>query len=302
MSSLLVVDDSKVDRCMVTGLLHAAGYTQVELASDGNEALEKIRQNRPHLVITDLLMPRLDGLELVRTVASEFPGMPVVLMTGCGSEEVAVRALRAGAASYVPKRSLATLLVETVEKLLAISCNAESSQRLLAHQTYNECEFCLGNDLALVPPLIHYLRNCMLQIGLRDEATGIRVAVALEEAIMNAIFHGNLELSSDVRELDHDLYNNMLKNRRQTAPYRDRTVRVRARFSRLGAEFIIRDQGPGFNPLELPDPTDPANLERACGRGVLLMRTFMDNVEYNASGNEVTMKKSLCHCDAAGTP
>jgi len=53
----------------------------------------------------------------------------------------------------------------------------------------------------------------------------------------------------------------------------------------------VRDEGPGFDPASLPDPTDPANLDRPCGRGMLLMRTFMDNVIYNDRGNEVTLFK-----------
>ncbi|MEM8681572.1 MAG: ATP-binding protein, partial [Planctomycetota bacterium] len=57
------------------------------------------------------------------------------------------------------------------------------------------------------------------------------------------------------------------------------------------AEFVIEDEGPGFDPTRLPDPTDPANLERVSGRGVLLMRTFMDEVEYSERGNRVILRK-----------
>src|SRR6266566_3168207 len=54
------------------------------------------------------------------------------------------------------------------------------------------------------------------------------------------------------------------------------------------AQFMVRDEGPGFNPGDVPDPTDPENLERESGRGLLLMRSFMDDVQYNERGNEVT--------------
>jgi anti-sigma regulatory factor (Ser/Thr protein kinase) len=53
----------------------------------------------------------------------------------------------------------------------------------------------------------------------------------------------------------------------------------------------MRDEGPGFDPKELPDPTDPENLLKLSGRGILLMRTFMDDVKFNDRGNEVTMVK-----------
>jgi anti-sigma regulatory factor (Ser/Thr protein kinase) len=74
-------------------------------------------------------------------------------------------------------------------------------------------------------------------------------------------------------------------------PYSQRRIHVKARYSPDSAVFCIRDEGPGFNRQELPDPTDPSNIERPCGRGLLLMQTFMDEVEYNSSGNEVTMTK-----------
>ena len=54
---------------------------------------------------------------------------------------------------------------------------------------------------------------------------------------------------------------------------------------------MVRDDGNGFDPAILPDPTDPANLERVSGRGLLLIQTFMDSVRHNATGNEITMVK-----------
>ena len=55
--------------------------------------------------------------------------------------------------------------------------------------------------------------------------------------------------------------------------------------------LIVRDEGPGFDVSSLPDPTDPANLGKSSGRGLLLIRTFMDDVRFNAAGNEITLSK-----------
>jgi anti-sigma regulatory factor (Ser/Thr protein kinase) len=75
------------------------------------------------------------------------------------------------------------------------------------------------------------------------------------------------------------------------SPYRERRIHVSARLSRPASTFTIRDEGPGFDPAALADPTDPANLECRSGRGLLLVRTFMDEVAHNATGNEITMIK-----------
>ena len=71
-------------------------------------------------------------------------------------------------------------------------------------------------------------------------------------------------------------------------------MHVLARESHREAVYVIRDEGPGFDPTGLPDPTDPSNLERVSGRGLLLIRTFMDEVHHNKAGNEITMVK---RCD-----
>ena len=64
----------------------------------------------------------------------------------------------------------------------------------------------------------------------------------------------------------------------QQSPYREQLIHVTANESRQGVSYTIRDEGPGFDPASLPDPTDPANLERVSGRGLLLILSFMDEV------------------------
>ena len=66
---------------------------------------------------------------------------------------------------------------------------------------------------------------------------------------------------------------------------------MEARITRYEAAFAIRDEGAGFDPDALPDPTDPANIEKTSGRGIFLMRAFMDEVLYNDVGNAVVLVK-----------
>ena len=64
-----------------------------------------------------------------------------------------------------------------------------------------------------------------------------------------------------------------------------------AKESPAEAIYTVRDEGPGYDPSSLPDPTDPANVEKVSGRGLFLIRTFMDQVYHNETGNEITMIK-----------
>ena len=169
-----------------------------------------------------------------------------------------------------------------------------------------------------------------------------RCAVAAEEAYMNAIVHGNLERSSDLRQKDSKaLPEDLLA---KCNPYmHERTVQFEMRFlyaeaiassvlsnhtvvltrkkdsddsdeesleeeidrytilkiSEIpdpslvtGVEFEITDEGEGFEEKEVNDPTEPENLLKPSGRGLLLMRAFMDMVRFNSKGNSVTLSKN----------
>ncbi|HLJ96333.1 MAG TPA: response regulator [Gemmataceae bacterium] len=290
MATILVVDDSAVDRIRVEKLLIKEGL-QVQTAASGREALDFLKRQPADLVLTDMQMPEIDGLQLVEEIRSKHAAIPVILMTAHGSEEIAVEALQKGAASYVPKRNLARDLGETIASLLEVSRAGRNQQQLLQSLVSTESHFILDNDTALIPSLIGHLENNLKRMQLCDENGLIRVAVALREALINAIHHGNLEIDSEYREQSDQEFYDLIEERRQQEPYQDRRVHVYAKESHRDAVYVIRDEGPGFDPSSLPDPTDPSNLEKISGRGLLLIRTFMDEVHHNQIGNEITMVK-----------
>jgi serine/threonine-protein kinase RsbW len=92
------------------------------------------------------------------------------------------------------------------------------------------------------------------------------IRLALEEALINAIKHGN--------RMD-----------------RNKKVRVAYGVTSERFDILIVDEGPGFDPGDVPDPTAVENLERPCGRGLMLMRHYMSEVNYNDRGNSVRMCK-----------
>jgi len=115
---ILIVDDEAAARTSLTELLRGEGYT-VEAAADGFKALARVEELEPDLVLTDLNMPGIDGVELLRKLKESSPELPVVLMTAYGGVETAVSAMHEGAADYLTKPlnidELSIILARTLE-------------------------------------------------------------------------------------------------------------------------------------------------------------------------------------------
>ncbi|WP_206108042.1 response regulator [Paludisphaera soli] len=288
---VLVVDDQPVERLLVGKIVERLAGLRTVHARDGREALDRLAETPVALVLTDLQMPEMNGLELVEAVRERYAQVPVVLMTAFGSEDVAVRALRAGAASYVPKRALERELAATLRQVLAVAEAAQTRQRLLSCLERHESVFELESDPELIAPLIDRFLQNLTGMHIGDATARMRIGVALQEAIANALFHGNLEVSSDLRQEDEREFYDLARRRRSLEPYRSRTLEIRAALDKDGATFVIRDEGPGFDVASLERPIDPEDLTRIGGRGLLLIRTFMDQVAHSPTGNEITLVK-----------
>ncbi|MGH9412917.1 MAG: sigma-54-dependent transcriptional regulator [Terriglobales bacterium] len=99
---ILVVDDEPSERQGLAELLDAWGY-EVDTASDGADALEHLARTRPQAVLTDIRMPRLDGLQLLERIRQRYGMLPVLVLTGQGSKEAVIECLRLRASDYIEK-------------------------------------------------------------------------------------------------------------------------------------------------------------------------------------------------------
>ncbi len=148
-----------------------------------------------------------------------------------------------------------------------------------------------GHDTSRISTLVEEVLEACSSYQTLHKTTRFRMALALEEAITNAVIHGNLEVDSRLREKGGDEYEQLIAQRKTKSPYKDRMLQLECQFSPKESIFIITDEGPGFDVSQIPDPTEEPFLHRPCGRGMLIMRTFMDAVEYNETGNQVTLVK-----------
>jgi len=123
----------------------------------------------------------------------------------------------------------------------------------------------LPTDLRTIEIVVESMIERGRNIGFNPDRLRLNLRVGLTEALTNAMLYGN-----------------------RKDP--DKRVRILAQFSPHEINIVVTDEGHGFDPVGVPDPTTPVNIRRARGRGIFMIRQLMDHVEYNARGNAVTMK------------
>jgi len=154
-------------------------------------------------------------------------------------------------------------LHEIIEKTLAFKLQRVDTSP--PTEVREKIDLELPSDLALMNSVLEYLLDRVDKLGL-VKVEQSNLFVALDEAFVNAVKHGN---RNDPGKL----------------------LRVTAELSAREAIFTVEDEGEGFDVHEIPDPTDPANLFKSSGRGVLLIYNIMDEVEYSRGGAKLRMVK-----------
>ncbi len=294
MPRILIVEDSQTQAFQIRAKLVDEGY-DVQMAANGQEALDAIPNYWPHLILTDMEMPVMDGLELTLTSRKQFPTIPIILITAKGSDTTAVEALERGAAAYLPKSMLDEKLFATMDEVLDVMEAGSNFSKLIESLDYNEFRFTLENDQVLIRPLVDLVTQMLNGIRLCDETECVRVGLAVEHAIRNAMQHGNLELSKNELEADGELVIegelNFAQRRALEPEYASRRVHVTIQLTPHEAQFVVRDDGSGFDISALPVSKSQKILDPETGRGLVLIHSLMDEVRLNEIGNEITMLK-----------
>ncbi len=118
MATVLIVDDSKYLRLMISKILKKRGYDVVAEAETGSDAIEKYRQHMPNIVTMDIVMPKMNGLIAMKEILTLNPKANIVVVTALGHEPLVRQALKIGARDFVIKPFKVDQLVQAVENTL----------------------------------------------------------------------------------------------------------------------------------------------------------------------------------------
>ena len=133
MMKLLIIEDEKISRVSLTNILQKENF-EVFAAEDGEKGLEQFYKIVPEIVITDLRLPKIGGIEILEKIMASYPECKVILITAFATVETAVKALKTGAYDYLTKpfspEKLLSILRNIREMKNVIEENAELKKRL----------------------------------------------------------------------------------------------------------------------------------------------------------------------------
>ncbi len=241
-------------------------------------------------VLTDVKMPVMDGLTLLQKVREKHSKIPVIIMTGHGDLEMSIQALRMGAFDFLVKPFDPELLEQALEKLNSIRQAPVMETDLLA--SIREVHLDFPSETQAIPRIQAYLKDYYTAVCMPYPINTNHVGLCLHEALTNAVIHGNLQVDSVLKERSWENFEALIRTRENDPEFKMRRVHVSYRVHSDAVEFEIRDEGNGFDLGNLPNPNDPLAL-LSSGRGLILIRSFMDRVEWNESGNQIRMFKEL---------
>jgi CheY-like chemotaxis protein/anti-sigma regulatory factor (Ser/Thr protein kinase) len=287
--SVLVVDDEEALRSLLLRLLEREGFDPVP-ACNGEEAISLFRSRGPAVVVSDIKMPRMDGLTLLTEIRKIDRTAAVILMTGQGNEEMLLDALRGGATNFFKKPFVVRELIEEIRKVVSFRLEAARSTLFSPHLVEETKHFVLPPGEVFYFPVIN---QASLQLpAILPEEDILNLKIGIEEIITNAVEHGNLGISfQEKNSAIHDGRLAELIAERMRDPGRARRrVFIDSHLTPELFQITVRDEGDGFDWRNLPEVA-PENLLSFNGRGILLTRIYFDEVVFNDAGNEVTLRK-----------
>jgi CheY-like chemotaxis protein/anti-sigma regulatory factor (Ser/Thr protein kinase) len=270
--NILVVDDDR-DLCrMLERYLTVKGFA-VDQAYDGETALKLVPKKKYDLIILDIMMPGIDGYDVCGRLKTqrEYNHIPIIMLSAKSAEMDIVTGFKTGADEYVTKPFEIQKLMKAVNETMEKRRRAREDLGVK-----HEIKFEFESRYDYLDKVNDLISQLFLRTDLApDEIWNLKLA--MHELGINAIEHGNkLDPSKQVKVFCA-LYSEKL-------------------------EFIIEDEGEGFDPSSIPDPTAPEGIKRDRGRGIYLVSQLVDEIEYINGGSMAKMVRHLNRPRRAGAP
>ncbi len=290
---ILLVDDEPEILDVIAEFLELKGHA-VETASNGKSGLDMVLgHNDFDLVFSDIGMPEMDGLALLEKIRSNEIDTPVILISGQGDVSNTIRALQLGALDFIVKPVYLKSVEEALDKIETVMAAERENKAAVELISEQKVVMSFASDLNKIRNVISYFNRYTQDLCGVFDLEANKLAICLQECLTNAIIHGNFKVESRLKEEDWSAFDQLIRERQADAELGGKKVFITQHQTPQALTFEVRDEGEGFDPAILPDPTHPESWLKLSGRGILFIRSYIDEVTWNDVGNSITMVKRL---------
>ena len=260
MSKILVVDD-EIEICELLQIALDMHGHKVVISQSATHAMELMEEQEFDFVIIDMIMPEISGLEMIRIINDRYPKTLTILTTGLQTQDVIIEALRQGAYNFVNK----PFSLDEINNIISAGSRAKSCHtQAKSIQPYltQELHFVLPSQKNLMEEVAGTIAGLANWLGFPEKLVAMNIPLTVDELFLNAVIHGNKEDENKSVSIKVDLDDEKIA-------------------------IIITDQGEGFDWKWVLDRNTPADLDNEGGRGIFLVKHYVDSIHYNEVGNEV---------------
>jgi DNA-binding response OmpR family regulator len=288
-TNIMLVEDEEINLRLMEGMLGHLGHRLI-LARNGREAIKKFNKFLPDIVILDILMPRISGIEVLKEIRSRNTGTIVIMVTASNKEEHAIESLRLGANNYLKKPVHYDDLVPLIHKYNSTIQKRSMEKLVLSKMVSRKFLMEIENDLQIIPKIAQYLANETSTLFDKDEI--VSVNIALLELLVNAFEHGNLGISyaDKSKAISEKRLDRLYEERLADPAYSRRKIIIDFTLEKDACEWIITDEGDGFQSEEYTTLNED-NRENEHGRGIFISNFHLDELQYIGKGNKVRALK-----------
>ena len=263
---ILIIDDEEEIRSSLSKIVERLDLIPLT-AQDGSEALNMLQSKKIDLIITDLMMPQMDGLKFIIKSREINPRIPIAVISGYGDAKNATFALTRGAFNFITKPFTIKEVENVIRKGLRLRELSLGTDKLL-HNVRNQTKIVISSYLHLLPSVAFYIvKECQWR-GIDNENILNNISVCTDEILTNALIHGNKK-------------------------YPKKKISVTLNFDAEKFTLIVKDEGKGFDVKKFSRQLKENYIDIPNKRGLFIIEYLMDDVSFNEKGNEITATKYL---------
>jgi CheY-like chemotaxis protein len=267
---------------------------ELVFADNGMLALEICLKQKIDLIISDINLPKLNGVEFLRKLREENLFIPFVIISGNPNIDHAIDTFRMGAVDFFLKPFRMSNLKDIIEKIRLTHVEKIDIVTLndLVHEQ-EKSSFVLNPKIREINQYVYYICNRIVNLPNVGEEDVIAIKVALYELIANAIEHGTAGIDYEEKKKCLEGNGDYFKLVDRKCSDSNKRIFVRLYYSNNKIEIEIEDEGNGFDLSQVPNPIVDPTYNLYSGRGIFLTKMNTDMIQFNEKGNIVKVMRNL---------